>query len=226
MLNVEDLDNYEAIDFLREGTFGREYAERLSLNPHYLPAKLEADKHLVRTLAEAKEQHPEEMQRLFDESKDVARKIRKMGIREWLFERKRGVGEFALFTLAMLLLLPLFGTSIGATWAVFLFPLLVNHLFIKDKQFRGSINLAVTLLVTYPLFGLVPVVVMLCSGAWLSAVGYLVGFPLMMIFASNYMRWAQKWLGYARFVFGDKKATKKLAIRRLKLYKELGKIVK
>lgn len=226
MLNVEDLDNYEAIDFLREGAFGREYAQKLSLNPHYLPAKLEADKHLVRALAEAKEQHPEEMKQLFDESKDVARKIRKMGIREWLFERKTSLGEFALFTLAMLLLLPLFGTSIGATWAVFLFPLLVNHLFIKDKQFRGSINLAVTLLVTYPLFGLVPVVVMLCSGAWLSAVGYLVGFPLTIIFASNYMRWAQKWLGYARFVFGDKKATKKLAIRRLKLYKELGKIVK
>lgn len=226
MLNVEDLDNYEAIDFLREGAFGREYAEKLSLNPHYLPAKLEADKHLVRVLAEAKEQQPEKMQQIFDESKDVARKIRKMGIREWLFERKTSLGEFALFTLAMLVLLPLFGTSIGATWAVFLFPLLVNHFFIKDRQFRGSINLAVTLLVTYPLFGLVPTIVMLCKGAWLSAAGYLVGFPLMMIFASNYMRWAQKWLGYARFVFGDKKATKKLAIRRLKLYKELREVVK
>lgn len=226
MLNVEDLDHYEAIDFLREGTFGRGFAAAHSLRADYLPEKLESDKLLVRSLAAATEQDGERMERLYKESKEVAREMRKMGLREWLFEKEHGMGSFALCTLFMLLLLPLFSASIGATWLVFLLPLLVNHLFVKDKQFRGSINLAVTLLVTYPLCGIVPVIVMLCNGAWLLAAGYLVGFPLMIVFASNYMRWCAKWLGYARFVFGDKKRLKKFAIRRLKLYKELREVVK
>lgn len=226
MLNIEDLDHYEAIDFLREGTFGREFAAEHSLRADYLPEKLESDKLLVRSLAAATERDGERMERLYKESKEVAREMRKMGLREWLFEKEHSMGSFALCTLFMLLLLPLFGTSIGATWLVFVLPLLVNHLFVKDKQFRGSINLAVTLLVTYPLCGIVPVIVMLCKGAWLSGLGYLVGFPLMIVFASNYLRWGAKWLGFARFVTGDKKRLKKFAIRRLKLYKELREVVK
>ena len=124
------------------------------------------------------------------------------------------------------LIIPLFASSIGATWFVFLLPVLINHFFVKDKQFKGSINLAATLLVTYPLCGVVPVVVMLCKAMWLSALGWLVAFPLMTIFAYHYMRWAVKMVGYARLVLGDKKEVKKLAVRRAKLYKKLREILK
>ncbi len=226
MLNIEDLDHYEAIDFLREGTFGKEFAAKHSLRADYLPEKLESDKLLVRSLATAIEQDGEKMDRLYKETSEVAREIKKMGIREWFFESERSLGGLAVGMLLMLLMLPLFGASIGATWLVFVLPLLVNHLFVKDRQFRGSINLAVTLLVTFPLVGIVPAIVMLCKGMWLSGVGYLVAFPLMIIFASNYMRWAKKMLGYARFVLGDKKRLEKLAIRRQRLYDELREVVK
>lgn len=225
MLNVEDLDHYEAIDFLREGSFGKEYAQKHNLRADYLPEKLESDKKLVTSLAEALQHHPEQMERLYGEAKELSRSIGKMGLREWLFEGKRSIGGLALRLLLLLLLLPLFVTSLGATWLVFLLPSLINHLFIKDKQFKGSINLAVTLLVTYPLCGLVPVIVMLCLGQWLAAAGWLVGFPLMIIFAINYMRQAAKLLGYVRFVFGDGKKIEKLASRRKKLYKELAEVL-
>lgn len=226
MLNVEDLDHYEAIDFLREGSFGREYARGLGLNPAYLPDKLESDKRLVAELKKATEENAEKMEELYEESRKLGRKIRKMGVREWLFERPRTVGELILWTLLMLVGLPLFGSAMAATWLVFLAPVLANHLFIKDKQFRGSINLAATLLVTYPLCGLIPVIVMLCKGLLLSALGYLVAFPLMIIYASNYMRWGQKLLGYARFVFAPKGEVEKVARGRKKLYEELNEVLR
>lgn len=226
MLNVEDLDHYEAIDFLREGSFGEEYARRMGLNPHYLPEKLESDKALVAELKTATERAPERMDELFGEGRELARKMRKMGIREWLFEKPRTVGGLVLRVLLLLLGLPLFGSSIATTWLVFVAPMLVNHFLVKDKQFRGSINLAATLLVTYPLCGLVPVVVMLCKGLLLSALGYLVAFPLMVIFASNYMRWGQKVLGYARFVFAPKGKTEKMAAQRKRLYERLNEVLK
>lgn len=223
MLNVEDLDHYKEIDFLRTGSFGRKWAADRGLKADYLPEKLEADKALVGALKRASEANPEEMNELFGRVKKVSNKIKKLGIREWLFEEQRGVGGLLLRVVAMIVGLPLFATAIAITWPVFLLPLLVNNLFVKDRQFRGSINLAVTLLVTYPLCGLVPVVVMLCGGAWLKAAAYLVAFPLLLIFASNYLRWGKKVLGYARFVLAKPKDIKALAKERVRLYVELRK---
>lgn len=225
MLNVEDLDHYEAIDFLRQSEAGKAFARSLSLNPSYLPDKLQADKELVARLKEATEHNPERMDKLFGRVKNVARKMRKMELRDWLFEAKPSVGGALLGVLLMLVGLPLFTTSIAATWLVFVAPLLVNRLLIRDRQFWGSINLAATLLVTYPLCGLVPVVVMLCCGNWLGALGYLVAFPLMIIYSSNYMRWAKKLLGYVRFVYAPKATIEALSKERRELFDEVEKVV-
>lgn len=225
MLNVEDLDHYEAIDFLRQSEAGKAFARSLSLNPSYLPDKLQADKELVARLKEATEHNPERMDKLFGRVKNMARKMRKMELRDWLFEAKPSVGGVLLRVLLMLVGLPLFIASIAATWLVFVVPLLVNRQLIRDSQFWGSINLAATLLVTYPLCGLVPVVVRLCCGHWLGALGYLVTFPLMLIYSSNYMRWAKKLLGYVRFVYAPKATIEALSKERRKLFDEVEKVV-
>ncbi|MBO5806164.1 MAG: 1-acyl-sn-glycerol-3-phosphate acyltransferase [Tidjanibacter sp.] len=225
MLNVEDLDHYEAIDFLRQSEAGEAFARSLSLKPSYLPDKLQADKKLVARLKEATERNPEQMDELFGRVKNVARKMKKLGLRDWLFEAKPSVGGALLWSFLMVVGLPLFTTSIAATWLVFVAPLLVNRLLIKDHQFWGSINLAATLLVTYPLCGLVPVVVMLCCGNWIGGLGYLVAFPLMIIYSSNYMRWATKLLGYVRFVFAPKATIESLSKERCELFEEVSKVV-
>lgn len=225
MLNVEDLDHYTEIDFLREGSFGREWARKHDLNPDYLPEKLEADKLFVAAMKGAVEKAGEKMEEVFEKTKKLAREIHKMGVREWLFERPRSVGGLIGRVLLLLLGLPLFAASLGATWFVFLAPLAVNRFFVKDRQFKGSINLAMTLLVTYPLCGVVPVIVMLCKGLLLSGLGYLLLFPLMIIFASNYMRWTVQVVGYARYVFAPRKRVKKVNKLREELYAELNEIL-
>ena len=226
MLNIDDLDHYAEIDFLREGSFGKEWAEKQSLNPAFLPEKLSSDKSLVAALAKALEERPEQMAELYEKTHEVAKKMRKMGIGEWLFERKATVGGLVLGVAIMLLLLPLFLSAFGASWLVFLLPTLINHFLFKDKQFYGSINLAATLLVTYPLCGIVPVVVTLCKAMWLAALGWLVAFPFVTMFAYYYMRGAVKLLQYARFVLGDRKRLEKLAQRRAELYAELREVLK
>lgn len=225
MLNIEDLDHYKQIDFLREGTYGRLYAQKMGLRADVLPEKLEADKQLVAQLKRATEAAPEQMEELFGRVKKLSSKIRKLGVREWLFERQRSFGGLVLRVLAMLVGLPLFVSAIGVTWLVFVLPLLVNHFFIKDKQFRGSINLVVTLLVTYPLCGILPMIVMLCGGAWLKAAIYLVAFPVAIIYASNYLRWGKKVLGYARLVFANKKTVGSIIAERERLYGELDRVL-
>lgn len=220
MLNVEDLDNYAAIDFLRTGDFGAEWATRHSLKADYLPERLEADKLLVARLKELKENEPEVAEGIFDNARKLDKGIRRLGIREWLLRDGRGLGEWLLFVLGMVVGLAPFVASLGCTWPVFALPLLVNKLFVKDRQFRGSINLAVTLLVTYPLCGLLPVVIMLCGGNLLGALGYLLLFPLMIIYASNYMRWGAKLLGYTRLIFAPRGKVEELRQMRAFLLKK------
>ena len=225
MLNVSDLENYEEIDFLRQSTFGRDWAKAHNLDPDYLPEKLAADKLLVAKLESASETHPERMEELYDDAKRLRKYIKKQHIREWLFERPRSLWGLLGRVVLLLLGLPLFVTTMGATWFVFLAPLVVNSNFIKDRQFKGSINLAVTLLVTYPLCGLVPVVVLLCKGMFLWAAGYFVAFPLMIIFASNYMRWSRKVFGYARYLFAKRSKREYITSLREKLYRNLQDIL-
>lgn len=225
MLNVEDLDHYKEIDFLRTGSYGDRFAQKHSYRADYLPERLSSDKQLVARLKRATESQPERMEGIFEQVRKLSKGIHKLGIREWLFERKRGIGALALFALGMLIGLPLFVVALAATWLVFLAPLLVNRLAIRDRQFWGSINLAATLLVTYPLCGIVTPIVLLCCGHWAVALGWFVAFPFAVIFASNYMRWATKLFGYARFVFAKGTQISHLASLRQRVYKELDEVV-
>ena len=225
MLNVSDLENYDEIDFLRQSSFGCKWAKEHNLNPDYLPEKLTADKLLVAKLEVASEAHPERMKELYGEVATLRKYIKKQHIREWLFERPRSLWGLLGRVVLLLLGLPLFVAALAATWFVFLAPLVVNSNFIKDRQFKGSINLAVTLLVTYPLCGLVPVVVLLCKGLLLWALGYLVAFPLLIIFATNYMRWGSKVLGYARYVYAKRSKKEYITNLRERVYRDLNDIL-
>lgn len=225
MLNIEDLDHYKEIDFLRTGSYGFVFAQQNNLNPDYLPDKLTSDKKLVAKLKSATEKHPEEMEEVFKQTRKLRKGIEKMGIREWLLHRKRSPLTLTLFALGMLAIFPIFLASLAATWLVFLAPLLVNNLAIKDRQFRGSINLAITLLVTYPLCGLVPAIVLLCNGLWVYALAYFIAFLPMVVFSSLYMRWAKKMFGYARLIFADKRSVLVLYGTRSKLYNRLDEIL-
>jgi 1-acyl-sn-glycerol-3-phosphate acyltransferase len=226
MLNVEDLDHYREIDFLRTNTYGKKYAAKHSYRADYLPEKLASDKALVAALKEATERDEEKMEGIFEQTRKLRKSIEKMGIREWLLEGRHGLGGLLLFALGMLIGLPLFVAALAATWLVFLAPVVVNKLAIKDRQFWGSINLAATLLVTYPLCGIVAPIVMLCCGSWEWALGWFVAFPIAIIYASNYMRWGQKFIGYRRFVFAKRSKIENLQSLRKRLYKELDKTLK
>ena len=67
MLNITDLENYEAIDYLR-GSYGVKFAKARGLRPGVLPEKLEADKKLVAHLDALKAEKPEEAAEIYAET--------------------------------------------------------------------------------------------------------------------------------------------------------------
>ena len=90
MLHVDDLENYNQIDYLRENAFGKKYAQTHGFKYDYLPSRLLSDQSLVKALQKAKEEHPEEMADIYKDTATVADGLKKLNVRDWLFEENPG----------------------------------------------------------------------------------------------------------------------------------------
>ena len=227
MLNINNLENYEEIDFLRESEFGDKYAEAKGLDPDLLPEKLQADKALVADIEKAMEQHPEEVEKLFDKTRKLIKGIKELGVRDWLFEGEHSRFE-QLWQGALLLLgLPLFVACIIPTALMFIVPAILIKRFIKDKMFHSSINLGATAFITYPICCLIPAVVMICTGGWLRGLIYFGIFPLLFIYAWNYIRWTIKYVGQHRFILpSNRKKVEQMRALREQVFDKLNELLK
>ena len=199
MLNIEDIDNYDAIDFLRENGYGKKYARSHGYKVNYLPARLISDQCLVNDLQKAKDEHPEEMTKVYADTLELAKGIEELKIRDWLFERNPGTEALILRGLGLIGLSPLFAVSIIPTGLLFLIPEIFMKKMIKDQMFVSSFNVAVSAFVSIPVCMIIPAILLGCLvGPWWG-LGYAVAFPIMFILAWNYIRLSKKFAGTWNF---------------------------
>ena len=226
MLNIEDLENYEQIDFLRENGFGRKFAEGRGFRPEYLPSRLLSDQRLVENLSKAKEDHPEEMAEIYKDTLTLAKGIRNLNIRDWLFDRNPGKGTAVLQGLGMLLMLPIFIASIIPTGLLFIIPKIFLKILIKDKMFSSSFNVAVSALISVPICLVIPIILLWTTAGFWWALGYFLAFPAMFILAWNYFRLFRKFVGTCNYVSGrNKDKVKELRELRKSIYGRLDAII-
>ena len=199
MLHIEDIENYDAIDFLRENGYGKKYAQSHGYKFNYLPARLLSDQSLVDALQKASGEHPEEMKKVYAYTMELSKGIEELGIRDWLFERNPGAEALILRGLGLITLFPLFLVSIIPTGLLFLIPQIFIKKMIKDQMFISSFNVAVSAFVSIPVCMILPAVLLGCfAGLWWG-LGYTIAFPLMFILAWNYIRLTKKFVGTWNF---------------------------
>ena len=226
MLHVEDLENYDQIDFLRENEYGKKYAVEHGFNYNYLPSKLLSDQSLVNALQKASEEHPEEMAEIYKDTETLKNGIKQLKIRDWLFQKKSGAGTAALRGLGLLILLPLFIVSIIPTALLFIIPEIFLKKLIKDQMFYSSFNVAVSALVSVPICLIIPIIfIWIFAGFWW-ALGYFVAFPIMFILAWNYIRLFLKFIGTCNFAARKNRAkVNELKELRSSIFSRLDKIL-
>lgn len=199
MLHIEDIENYDAIDFLRENGYGKKYARSHGYKVNYLPARLLSDQCLVNDLQKAKDEHPEEMKKIYADTLELAKGIEELKIRDWLFERNPGAEALLLRGLGLVTLSPLFAVSIIPTGLLFVIPEIFMKRMIKDQMFVSSFNVAVSAFVSVPVCMIIPAILLGCLvGPWWG-LGYAVAFPFMFILAWNYIRLLKKFAGTWNF---------------------------
>ena len=226
MLHVDDLEHYDQIDWLRENEFGKMYAKTHGFKFNYLPSRLLSDQKLVDALQKATEEHPEEMESIYDDIAVIDAGIKELNIRDWLFRRRPSIASAALRALGLLIMLPLFIVSMIPTTLLFLVPELFLKKMIKDQMFVSSFRVAVSALVTVPVCLIVPTVLLwVFSGFWW-ALGYFVAFPIMFILAWNYMRLFWRFIGTCNFISRKNRAkVKQLHKLRMDVFSRLGKLI-
>lgn len=227
MLNIEDLDNYDEIDFLRNSEYGDIYAFEHGFKPSYLPARLLADKQLVVALKEAANKHPEEMKHIYADTRHLRNEMERINIRDWLFKRKPSSATLTLRALVLFALLPLFVIAIIPTALLFIIPKIFIARLIKDRMFLGSFNLAVSALITIPICQFLASILIwiFCGGWW--ALGYFVAFPLMFLFAWEYIRLLHKFVGTRNFTSSRNRAEiARLDALRNSIFERLADLVK
>ena len=227
MLNIEDLEHYDQIDFLRETGYGRKYAIEHGYKFNYLPSRLLSDQKLVSALQEATNEHPEEMEKIYEDTATLEKGLKDLKIRDWLFIRDHKLPMAILRGLWLLLLLPLFIISIIPTGLLFLIPKIFLKAWIKDRMFYSSFHVGVSVFVSVPICLIVPFVLLAIFANIWWALGYLVAFPFMFVLAWNYMRLFWRFVGTCRYVKrSNQPAINKLRDLRTSIYERLDKIVK
>ena len=227
MLNIEDLEHYDQIDFLRETGYGRKYAIEHGYKFNYLPSRLLSDQKLVSALQEATNEHPEEMEKIYEDTAALSKGLNKLKIRDWLFIRNHKLPMAILRGLWLLILLPLFILSIIPTGLLFLLPKIFLKAWIKDKMFYSSFYVGVSVFISVPICLILPFVLLAVFANIWWALGYLVAFPFMFVLAWNYMRLFWRFVGTCRYVKRSNRSTiNKLRELSTSIYERLDKLVK
>ncbi|MDR1666578.1 MAG: 1-acyl-sn-glycerol-3-phosphate acyltransferase [Bacteroidales bacterium] len=223
MLNITDLDNYAAIDFLRK-TYGVNFARRNSLNPAYLPDKLQADKDLFARLEALKAVDAEKVQKIYDDALQWKEKTQQLGIFDWNVD-ERPAWKVIWQGMAGLILCPVFILSLIINVLIFGIPKFI-HSKIDDINTHCTINIPSAVLVSIPLtFITLFVLSWLLTDSFLAGMLCIASWPLLSIFLCFYYRAGERWVSRVRFLSMSQKTKTECLLLRQRIYHALDRIL-
>ncbi|MDR0844488.1 MAG: 1-acyl-sn-glycerol-3-phosphate acyltransferase [Tannerella sp.] len=212
MLDIRDLENYRAIDFIRD-TYGKKYALSHQFNPKQLPDKLLSDRALVANLAQAKAENEPAVREIYQDAITLKDGIRELKTDDSFFEHPLSWGIIAVRMLLFIALFPLWIFSLWPNALNFIAPALVLRR-MTDKMFTGTFLLALSVLVTIPLFyTLTFVLAWIYINVWVALI-YLALLPALGLFAWYYRKYFLETLQAIRYRM-------KLKTEKLQILKEL-----
>lgn len=222
MLNVTDLEHYEAFDFIRN-TYGVQYASSVGKDATLLPEKLESDKQLFAQMEQYKATDESAVNQLYADALAYKATLSEAKLADSSFEQKPSIAGLVLASLAQLVLLPL--------WIVCLWPNALCYnlpkAFLKtDVMFTNTLILILNVLVLIPLLvGGTALAIGIGTGCWWGALAWVLCYPLTMLFAWYNHKWMKRTIAGWRFVTKARKVRERLSAMRTQLFKSLDAVL-
>ncbi len=184
MLNIQDLENYKAIDFLRSN-YGKTFALLRNMEYRTLPERLKAEKEFV---AELNSLEAQTRSQIYAESEGLRKTLEEKKISFRGLGKKVSWGSTILKLAGMLVLLPLWIFSLWPNFFNYWIPKKLTKR-IKDKMLSGSFLLGIDVVVTVPLFALISFILIWSFMTIYMALIYLILMPPLALFCWHYTEW-------------------------------------
>ena len=223
MLDIRDLDNYEAIDFIRT-TYGDDYARRHGIDPLNLPERLLTDKQLVARLDALKADVQADVQGLYADALALKQGIGELRISDRSLKKTNHPLMLALNLLLHIILLPLWLFSCWPSLPMYLLPMSFFRMKMSDPMFKGSMLYGSAALFTIPIFTIATLLVVGFNFGWLAAVLYVLSFPILIVFCWFYSVSALNMFKGMRCMVNGAKV-RQLKQMRASIYERLDKIL-
>lgn len=190
MLNITDLENYEAIDYIRD-SYGESYCESCGGDYNHLPDKLESDKALYKELENAKN-NGEDLSDVYSMAMELKAGCGKYDMPVGMFGKKLTALSATLKLLLLALGLPLFLIALVPNILFWLVPMPIVSKLKKGTShgamFIGGVRFAINTLLVIPV---AYTTVLLAEGftlGWWPAVIHTALLPLLAVFAWKYRK--------------------------------------
>lgn len=185
MLNITDVENYEAIDFIRN-TYGIEYAKSENLSPDKLPERLTADKKLCAEIEAAKQTDEAAVNDIYNLSTQLKEALSEHKISFTNMQQTPLMLASVMHMVGLLILLPLWLVSMLSAGPIYGIAMTIFKKNSKDRMFEGTFLFAISALFTIPLVCLITLIVgWNLVNVWF-ALAYVLITPLLIVFAWNW----------------------------------------
>ncbi|MDR1725329.1 MAG: 1-acyl-sn-glycerol-3-phosphate acyltransferase [Bacteroidales bacterium] len=218
MLNIRDLDNYKAIDFIRNTTYGEKFAKENGYSSNHLPDRLLSDKLLCKLLENYNDQF------IYDSAMKYKRLLMRFGLTDKHFDHQPKLFPVAIRTFIMLIFLPLWLISLIPNIFIYTFPKVITRK-MTDKMFNSTMFFGTAVFITIPLLygGLFLIISLIYNIFW--ALSYLIISPLLILFAWYYYQRLRYLYSDINFLILKRKAPfARLKLLHDKLYSRLNEI--
>ncbi|MCC8188808.1 MAG: 1-acyl-sn-glycerol-3-phosphate acyltransferase [Bacteroides sp.] len=224
MLNITDLDNYDAIDYLRL-TYGVEYAHKRGYDPEDLPQKLMADKELFARLDGMKKENQDFMQQIYDDTIRLKTDTEGLGIHDRDLNRDPGWAGMILRAVGLALLAPLFVVACIPNILIYYIPRRITSR-VKDEMLHSGIHFGAAVLFLMPVLYLITFALMWTFFSFAIALVHVFCLPFLGVFAWRYSRSYLRWISAVRYLrLRRKKSLQPLIALRKNIYDRLNHVL-
>ena len=184
MLDIQDLDNYPAIDFLRTN-YGKSFAFIRKEPYKTLPEKLKAEKEFVAALGALEDGTRESV---YSQADNLRKELEESKLQYKSLSKKVNWTSTILKIVGMVILFPLWIFSLWPNFFLYHIPMRLTKR-VGDKMLTSSFLLGVNAVLGIAFFAIVSFVLVWCFLTIYMAVLYVLMMPALALFCWYYTEW-------------------------------------
>lgn len=167
--------------------------------PNDIAAQRLEDMQIAKDLDALKENDLPKFEALMEKAREYAAGVQTLKLRDWLINKKITLVDLLGKSLALLIIFPFFLFGLINNYLPFKFPELLKRK-IKDRQLHSSMNLAPSMIITFPLMYLIWfILAWVISGKLIFAVLYVIAALISLTIYYEYKKAFLKWVGSWRY---------------------------